>query len=105
MAESMNVDPELLAASGHVLDGHSATVHAVYTDADRTIESALFSWAGASRAALAAKAADWTGVTTTLTARLYGHAEGLRVSGLNFAAADRRDAGTLTDLARPGSGE
>ena len=98
MAEAMNVDPELLVASGGVLDEHSQRVFAAHSAADQTTESALFSWVGQSQSALAAKAADWATVTTTLTARLYGHAEGLRTSGLRFAAMDQRDAETLSSV-------
>jgi hypothetical protein len=96
VADAMNVDPELLVTSGGVLDEHSQSVFAAHSAADQTIESSLFSGAGQSQAALAAKAAAWTTATTTLTARLYEHAEGLRTSGLTFAAMDQRDAETLT---------
>jgi hypothetical protein len=44
---------------------------------------------------LAAKAAAWTTVTTTLTARLYEHFEGLKTNGITFAAMDQRDAETV----------
>ncbi|AQT78006.1 hypothetical protein B1R94_00280 [Mycolicibacterium litorale] len=101
MAESLNVDPELLVSSGSVLDEHSQNVFVAHSSADQTIESSLYSWVGQSQAALAAKAANWSTVTTTLTARLYEHAEGLRTSGLTFAAMDQRDAENLAAVHRP----
>ncbi|MCV7177573.1 WXG100 family type VII secretion target [Mycolicibacterium sphagni] len=104
MAESLKVDPESLVSSGGVLDQHSQNVFATHSQADQTIESSLFSWVGQSQSALAAKAAAWTTVTTTLTTRLYEHAEGLRVSGMTFAAMDQRDAETLADVDR-GNGQ
>lgn len=101
MAEPLRADPELLVSSGGVLDEHSQNVFVTHSQADQTIESSLFSWVGQSQSALAAKAAAWTTVTTTLTTRLYEHAEGLRVSGMTFAAMDRNDAETLADVYRP----
>jgi WXG100 family type VII secretion target len=101
MAEPLKVDPESLVTSGGVLDQHSQNVFATHTQADQTIESSLFSWVGQSQSALAAKAAAWTTVTTNLTTRLYEHGEGLRVSGMTFAAMDHRDAEELADVYRP----
>ena len=98
MAEAINVDPELLVASGAVLDEHSQSVFAAHSAADQTIESSLFSWVGQAQSALATKTAAWTTVTTTLTARLYEHAESLRTSGLTFAAMDEHDAETLSNV-------
>ena len=89
MAEAMNVDPELLVASGAVLDEHSQSVFATHSAADQTIESSLFSWVGQSQTASAAKAAAWTTVTTRLTARLYEHAEGLRTRHQRTRGAGR----------------
>ena len=101
MAEPLKVNPEALVTSGGVLDQHSQNVFATHTQADQAIESSLFSWVGQSQSALAAKAASWSTVTTTLTTRLYEHAEGLRVSGMTFAAMDQRDAEELADVYRP----
>lgn len=102
MAEPLKVDPESLVTSGGVLDQHSQNVFATHSQADQTIDSSLFSWVGGqSQSALAAKAAAWTTVTTTLTTRLYEHAEGMRVSGMTFAAMDQRDAEELADVHRP----
>ena len=98
VADAMNVDPEFLVASGGVMDEHSQSVFATHSAADQTIESSLFSWVGQAQSALATKTAAWTTVTTTLTARLYEHAEGLRTSGLTFAAMDERDAETLSNV-------
>ena len=98
VADAMNVDPEFLVASGGVMDEHSQSVFATHSAADQTIESSLFSWVGQSQTAAAAKAAAWTTVTTRLTAGLYEHAEGLRTSGLTFAAMDERDAETLSNV-------
>ena len=98
VADAMNVDPEFLVASGGVVDEHSQSVFATHSAADQTIESSLFSWVGQSQTASAAKAAAWTTVTTRLTACLYEHAEGLRTSGLTFAAMDERDAETLSNV-------
>ena len=96
MAASMDVDPASLVSSGQLMDQHSRNVFTTHSAADQAIESSLFSWVGASRAALVAKAAAWAEATTTLSARLYDHAEGLRVSGVSFAEMDRRDAARLS---------
>lgn len=101
MADALNVDPELLVAAGAMLDEHSQNVFAAHSAADQTVESSLFSWVGQAQSALAAKAAAWTTVTTTLTARLYEHAEGLKTSGLTFAAMDQHDAQTLSRVHQP----
>jgi len=101
MAEPLKVDPESLVTSGGMLDQHSQNVFVTHSQADQRIDSSLFSWVGQSQSALAAKAAAWATVTTTLTTRLYEHAEGLRVSGMTFAAMDQRDAEELAEVYRP----
>ena len=88
----MNVDPELLIASGSLADSHSQCLFAAHTAVDATIESALESWVGQSRSALTATASRWAGATAAFTERLYEHGEGLRISGLTFADMDRGDA-------------
>jgi uncharacterized protein YukE len=95
LTEPLNVDPELLIASGTLADEHSETVFGVFTASDAAVEFAQFSWVGRSHAALTATAADWTAATTGLTARIYAAGEALRVSGLAFAEQDHRGAAAL----------
>ena len=83
------------------MDEHSQTVFVTHSSADQVIESSLGGWVGRSQAALAAKASEWSMVTTLLFTRLYAHAEGLRVSGMTFAAMDGRAGGELAAVYRP----
>lgn len=101
MSEAMRVDPELLVMSGAEVDNHSQTVYATHTAADATIDSSLFTWAGQSQHAMAAKAAQWVQATDALSTRLYAHAEALRVSGMNFAEMDHQHADTLASVHQP----
>lgn len=101
MADALRVDPEVLVASGALMDEHSQNVFVTHSSADQVIESSLGGWAGRSQAALAAKASEWSMVTADLSTRLYAHAEGLRVSGMTFAAMDERAGGELAAVYRP----
>ena len=101
MADALRVDPEVLVASGALMDEHSQNVFVTHSSADQVIESSLGGWVGRSQAALAARASEWSMVTTVLSTRLYAHAEGLRVSGMTFAAMDEHADGDLSAVYRP----
>ena len=101
VTEPLSVNPEHLITSGAVVDEHSQNVFITHAAADQTIESSLSSWAGQSRAAMTATAAGLMAVTTALTTRLYGHAEGLRTSGLSFAHMDQQNGETLDAVYKP----
>jgi hypothetical protein len=72
VSEVLRVSPELLVSSGGVMDEHSQNVFRTHSAADQVIESSLFSWVGRSQAALAAKAATWATVTTSLSTLFIG---------------------------------
>ncbi|MCV7229965.1 WXG100 family type VII secretion target [Mycolicibacterium komossense] len=95
MTDPLRSVPEHLIASGAIADDHSQNVFVTHSAADSAIESSLFSWAGQSQTAMTAKAGEWATLTTTLTTRLYSHAEALRTSGLSFADMDNQNAEDL----------
>lgn len=98
MPNSLNVDPELLAAAAALADAESHTVFARHSAADDAVDSAMPGWVGSSQAALAALAGRWSETTTELTIRLYRHSEALRVSGLTFAEMDAEHARMLSGV-------
>ncbi len=101
MSDPLNVDPAALVTSGAEVDWHSQSLFAAHSGADDVIESAVFGWVGQSQAALTAKAAQWTTATRAFAARLYGHGEGLRLSGFSFAEQDSSAARSVTEVYRP----
>lgn len=101
MAESLNVDPDTLVASGAEVDQHSQNIFATHSSADERVESSLFSWAAQSQAAMTAKAEKWAAMTNSFAVRLYEHGEGLRAAGMTFADMDSNDSATLDSLYRP----
>jgi WXG100 family type VII secretion target len=100
ISDRLNVSPQHLLAPASTVDEHSQNIFATHTSADERVDSSLFSWAGQSQTAMAAKAAEWATVTTAFSTRLYEHGEGLRVSGLSFADMDARGE-KLASLSEP----
>ena len=98
MRNSMNVHPELLAASAALAASQSQRVSAAHSAASQRVDAALPGWVGNSRAALTAAAQRWADLSTGLNLRIYQHSEALRVTGLTFAAADAEHAGSLTPV-------
>jgi uncharacterized protein YukE len=88
----ITVVPDDLHLSARFVDGHAQDIQAQHASADARIESAQPGLVGLSAAALAAKAAEWQGVTQALYARLTAHSAAFQTSALGYEATDDRDA-------------
>ena len=100
MSEPMNATPELLIAAGVRTDAHSQDLFASHARADAAVDSALFGWVGQSAAALSATASMWASATTDLSIRVYAHGEALRLTGVQFAEMEHRNAQTAAQVHR-----
>lgn len=88
MSGLISVNPEHLVISAKTVDTHGQHVSATHTAADAQIDSALGEWAGASQAAMAAKAADWQALTASFAGRLADQAMLLHTTGIEFHDTD-----------------
>ena len=102
VSESRFVFPELLIDAGVQSDAYSQDLFARHSCADAAIDSAAHGWVGRSAAALSLKAVRWAATTTELSTRIWEHGEALRLSGVNFAATERRNTDALAGVHRPG---
>ena len=104
VSEPMSVFPELLIDAGAQSDAYSQDLFTSHSCADAAIDSAAHGWVGRSAAALSLKAIRWAATTTELSTRIWEHGEALRLSGMGFAAAERRNTDALAGVYRPGDG-
>lgn len=98
---SLRVSIEDLAASGTAVTGHGEDLAVAHCAADARIDAARAGWQGQSAAALTAKAAQWTSVSTALLARLSDHAQALHTSAAEFWEHEQRSAQALEYQSRP----
>lgn len=102
VSEPMIVSPELLIDAGAQSDAYSQDLFASHSCADAAIDSAAHGWVGRSATALSLTAIRWAVTTTELSTRIWEHGDALRLSGVNFAATERRNTDALAGVHRPG---
>ncbi|HZS21173.1 MAG TPA: WXG100 family type VII secretion target [Pseudonocardiaceae bacterium] len=98
MPKELKAAPEDLRLSATQTAGHAENVQAVHTASDARIGGAMTGWAGASQAAMAAKAAEWQAASTVLTSRLADHAQSLHASGNAYDTTETTNAESISQL-------
>lgn len=102
VSEPMIVFPELLIDAAARADAQSQDLFASHSWADAAIDSAAHGWVGRSATALSLTAIRWAAATTELSTRICEHGEALRLSGVSFAATERRNTDAVAGVQRPG---
>jgi uncharacterized protein YukE len=93
--EMFRVDLEALASSAAQVSGQGEDLAAAHLASDNRFAAAQAGWVGSSAAALDAKTARWMETSRRLLTRVGDHALDLNDDGIDFAAMQRANVGTL----------
>jgi uncharacterized protein YukE len=98
LSDSIRVSPSELLTSGALVEGHAADVEAGHGMADARIQGAQVGLVGLSAVAVEAKLVQWHAATQALCARLTGHAQAFRASGIGFGDTETRNAESVAQI-------